>query len=71
MLLYVFDQTILILPHLEKIIVFAELLDRAFAFRAEAVLDVSFRPESLVKCAVPSSIVSLVNLLVIIEPLKI
>ena len=37
MLLDVFDQAILILPHLEKIIVFAELLDRTFAVGAEAV----------------------------------
>ena len=71
MLLDVFDQAILILAHLEKIIVLAELLDWAFAVRAEAIGDIFFSPESFIECAVPSSISVLVNQLLVIELLKI
>ena len=67
----VFDQAILILAHLEKIIVLTELLDRAFAIGAEAIGDIFLSPKPFIKCAVPSNIVSLVNQLVVIELLKI
>ena len=65
MLLDVFDQAILILPHLEKIVVFADAFDWTFAVGAEAIVDIFFSPEPFIKCAVPSSIVSLVNQLVV------
>ena len=65
MLLDVFDQAILILPHLEEIVVLAELFHRAFAVGAEAIGDIFLRPKSFVKCAVPSRVVSLVNQLVV------
>ena len=66
-----FDQAILILPHLEKVVVFAELFHRAFAVRTEAIGDIFLRPKPFIKCAVPPSVGSLVNQLVIIKLLKV
>ena len=71
MLLDVFDQAFLILPHLEEIVVLAELFDWTFAVGTEAVLDIFFGPEPFIKCAVPSSVISLINQLFIVELLKI
>ena len=71
MLLDVLDQAILMLTHLEKVIVLADAFDWPFAVRAQPLDHILFRPESLIKCAVPSSVVSLVNQLVIIKLLKI
>ena len=70
MLLDVFDQAILILPHLEKVVVLAELLHWAFAVGAEATGDIFLRPKPFIKCAVPPRIVSIVDQLVIIKLLK-
>ncbi len=70
MLIDVFDQTVLILAHLEKIVVLADAFDWPFAVRAEASLDVFFCPEPLVKRAVPSSIVILVNQLFVDKVLQ-
>ena len=70
-LLDVLDQAVLILPHLEEIVVLADAFDWPFAVRAEAVLDVFFGPKSLIKCAVPSSVISLVNQLFIEKFLKV
>ena len=71
MLLDVFDQAILVLSHLEKVVVFADAFDWPFAVGAEAVLDISFRPESLVECAVPSSVIIFINQLLVIKLLKV
>ena len=70
MLLDMFDQAILILPHLEKIVVFAKLFNGAFAVGAEATDDIFLGPESLVERAVPSSVVCFVNQLLIEKFLK-
>ena len=58
-------QLFLILAHLEEIIVLAQLLDRAFAVRAEPADDIFFRPEPFVERAIPSRVVCLVNQLFI------
>ena len=71
MLIDVFNQAILILPHLEEIVVFADAFDWPVTVRAEAILDVFFGPESLVECAVPSSVISLINMLFIKKILKV
>ena len=71
MLLDVVDQAVLILPHLEEIVVLAELFDWPFAVRAEASLDIFFCPEPLVKRAIPSSIIILINQLFIKKFLKV
>jgi hypothetical protein len=71
MLLDVIDQAILILPHLEEIVVLADAFDGPFAVRAEAILDILFCPESLVKCAVPASVIIFINQLFIVKFLKI
>ena len=66
----VFDPAILILAHFEKIVVFADAFDWPFAVRAQPLSHILLRPESLIKCAIPSSVVSLVNQLVIVKLLK-
>ena len=71
MLLNVVDQAILILPHLEEIIVLADAFDWSFTVRAEAIFDILFRPKSLVKRAVPTSVIIFVNQLFIVKFLKI
>jgi hypothetical protein len=70
-LLDVFDQAILILAHLEKIVVFTELLDGPFAVGTEAVVDIFFRPKPLVICAIPSSVIIFINQLLVVKILKI
>jgi hypothetical protein len=67
----VFDQPFLILAHPEKIIVLAQLFDGPFAVRAEAADHIFFRPEPFVVCAVPPSIICLVNQLFVVQLLKI
>ena len=64
-------QLFLILPHLEEVVVFAQALDGTFAIRTESINDIFFRPESFVKCAVPASIVILINQLLIMKLLKV
>ena len=71
MLLDVFDQAFLILPHLEEVVVLADAFDWPFAVRAEAVRHIFFGPESFIKCTVPPSIVILVNQLVSVKLLKV
>ena len=71
MLLNVFDQAVLILPHLEEVVMFADAFDWPFAVRAEAVLDIFLSPKSLVERAVPSGVISLINQLFVEEFLKI
>ena len=71
MLLDVFDQAILILPHLEKIVVFAESFYGTFAIGAETIGDIFLSPKPLIKRAIPSGIVSLVNQFAVVKLLKI
>ena len=67
----VVDQPILILPHLKKVVVFAEAFDGAFTIGTQSVNDIFLRPEPFVERAVPSSIVSLINQLFIVKLLKV
>ena len=71
MFIDVSDETVLKLPHLEEIIVLADVFDRPFTVRTEAVLDVFFSPKPLIERAVPSSIISLVYQLLIRKLFKV
>ncbi|MCG3768269.1 MAG: hypothetical protein JW394_0373 [Nitrospira sp.] len=71
MLFDVVEQAFLILSHLEKVVMLAELLYRAFAVRAEAGCDILFRPKPFVEGAVPASVIGFVNQACIEELLKI
>ena len=71
MLLDVFDQAVLILPHLEKIIVLAELFNGAFTVGAEATDDIFLSPKSLIERAVPTGVRILINEILVVELLKI
>ena len=71
MLLDVVDQAILILPHLEKVVVFAELARRGVYSPDRARLDIFFGPEPFIERAVPSSVVILINQFLIVELLKV
>ena len=48
-----------------------QLLDGSFAIWTESVDDILFSPETLVERAIPSSVLSLIYQLFIIEPLKV
>ena len=67
----VVDQAILILAHLEKVVVLADTFDGSFAVRAEAILDIFLCPKSLIERAVPSSVIILVNQLLVVKFLKV
>ena len=65
------DELVLVLPHFEKIIMLAELLDRAFAVRTNAVGHVFFCPEPLIERAIPARVVGFINQLLIEQLLKV
>ena len=71
MLFDVFDQAILVMPHFEEVVAFAELFHWAIAVGAEATGDIFLRPKPLIECAVPSNIITSINQLLIIKLLKV
>ena len=55
----VFNQAVLILPHLEEVVVLAELFNGALAVRTESGLHVLLSPEPLIERAIPARVVGL------------